>query len=392
MYACAMGLSKAFDLVEWPSLFILLMNKGVSPIFLRVLMFIYRNQVCDVLWNSSYSERFSVSNGVRQGAVSSPLLFSIYIDGLISLLRKSGLGCQIDSFYYGVLGYADDLLLLSASRSGLQSMVNICARFAKERKLEFSTHVNPAKSKTKCVVFTRLKNMRTDLAPIILNGDPLPWVDSVKHLGNILQSDNSMRSDCLSKRGKFIGKVNSLLQEFSFVDSHVLVRILEIYVTTFYGSCLWDLYSPEVNKIYSSWNVTVRNVFNLPWTTHRYFIEYVSSTRHPKSLLCSRLIKFWDSLRECKKGSVRYLFNLVYNDRRTLTGKSVSRIAEDCQVERARLDFRHTKEIKYFPPPPGEVWRLPFLQELLDIRKGRAFVLGVSHEEIEDLINDICKN
>ena len=68
-------------------------------------MFIYRYQLCDVKWNDSNSERFG-------GAVSSPLLFSVYIYGLVSLLRKSGFGCQIDLHYYGVLGYADDLLLL----------------------------------------------------------------------------------------------------------------------------------------------------------------------------------------------------------------------------------------------------------------------------------------
>ena len=93
-----------------------------------------------------------------------------------------------------------------------------------------------------------------------------------------------------------------------------------------------------------------------------------------------------------KKGSVRFLFNLVYNDKRTLTGKSVSRIAEDCQVERASLNLRHTLNLKYYPPPQGEMWRLPFLQELLDIRKGNAYVAGVRIEEIEDLINDICVN
>ena len=149
VYSCAMDLSKAFDLVEWARLFKLLLRKGVAPIFIRILFFIYSNQACDVSWNSSYSDRFSVSNGVRQGAVSSPLLFSIYIDGLLSLLRRSGLGCRIDSFFYGVLGYADDLLLLSASRSGLQAMVRICETFAKEMKLKFSTNVDPVKSKTK---------------------------------------------------------------------------------------------------------------------------------------------------------------------------------------------------------------------------------------------------
>ena len=77
----------------------------------------------------------------------------VYIDDLIKLLRKSGLGCRIDNFFYGVLGYADDLLLLSASRTGLQAMVAICEKFAKSRRLKFSTDDNPAKSKTKAIVF-----------------------------------------------------------------------------------------------------------------------------------------------------------------------------------------------------------------------------------------------
>merc|ERR1711954_550505 len=91
--------------------------------------------------------------------------------------------------------------------------------------------------------------MRHEIAPIMLNGNPLPWVENVKHLGNILQSDNSMKSDCLMKRAQFIGKVNSLLQEFNYVDTNVMVRILEIYVTSFYGSCLWDLYSAVVTRM-----------------------------------------------------------------------------------------------------------------------------------------------
>ena len=54
VYACAMDLSKAFDLVEWISMFKLLQEKGVSPIFVRILLFIYKNQTCDVKWNTSY--------------------------------------------------------------------------------------------------------------------------------------------------------------------------------------------------------------------------------------------------------------------------------------------------------------------------------------------------
>ena len=115
-----------------------------------------------------------MTNGVRQGAVSSPVFFCVYIDGIITLLRNSGLGCKIDLSYYGVLGYADYLLLLSASCTGLQAMVKICEKFAKKMNLKFSTNSNPDKSKTKCLVFSKVKNLKDNLEPITLNGNPLP--------------------------------------------------------------------------------------------------------------------------------------------------------------------------------------------------------------------------
>ena len=87
VYTCAMDLSKAFDLVEWQTLFKILVANSVSPVFLKILLFIYKNQTCDVRWNSTYFYRFKVSNGVCQGAIASPLLFSIYIN-LDSPLEK----------------------------------------------------------------------------------------------------------------------------------------------------------------------------------------------------------------------------------------------------------------------------------------------------------------
>ena len=392
VYGCAMDLSKAFDLVEWVSLFHTLIKKGVSPIFLRILMYIYRNQTCEVKWNSKYSHKFSVKNGVRQGAISSPILFSIYIDDLIKQLRVLGLGCRFDGHFYGVLGYADDLLLLSASRSGLQAMVSICEKFASARKLKFSTNVNPIKSKTKCVIFDKSKKAKENIAPILLDGNPLPWVEEVKHLGNILEANNSMTRDCLIKRGRFIGKVNSLMQEFNFVQPSVMMKILNIYCSSFYGSNLWNLNSPEVTKIFSSWNVAVRNVFSLPRDTHRYLIETVSESCHPKVMFYNRYLKFFDGLMGCKKSCVRYLALLVRDDRRTLAGRTISAIAKDSGSDRATLQKKDLINLKYWKIPSEEMWRSPLLLELLDIRAGQAIVPEANIEEIEELIKFVCSS
>ena len=171
VFGALLDCSKAFDMVEWVTLFQDLVKKKVSFVFLRVLLFIYQEQSCDVIWNGRFSYRFGVKNGVRQGAVSSPILFGIYIDKLIKLLRQSDIGCRIGSFYYGVMVYADDIILLCPSRLGLQAMINICEKFAGNNNLKFSTNIDPKKSKSKCIHFSKQK---IELARILLNGDPLP--------------------------------------------------------------------------------------------------------------------------------------------------------------------------------------------------------------------------
>ena len=56
---------------------------------------------------------FSLNNGVKQGGVLSPILFSIYIDSLLQKLKDSGLGCHVGRTFAGAFDYADDLALIS---------------------------------------------------------------------------------------------------------------------------------------------------------------------------------------------------------------------------------------------------------------------------------------
>ena len=382
-------------MVEWSKLFHTLLDRKIDCMFLRLMLYIYANQQCNVHWNGSVSEEFSVSNGVRQGAVSSALLFAVYIDDIIQILKRSKLGCTIDGIYFGVLIYADDILLLSASRMGLQSMVTICEKFASDRNLTFGTNPNPSKSKSKCIAFSKKASCRQNLAPIILNGSPLPWVEKVNHLGCTLECDNSMRADIALKRAKFIGKVNPLLQEFHFASKNVIIKLLNTYTLSFYGSPLWDLLSADSDRIYRSWNVTVRNVFSVDRETHRYLIEPLSECLHPKTILLSRTIGFYQAQLKSPNFCVRYLMRIAEQDQRTVIGQTLSYVMRECNLSGSEYSILSPQLVKdnhsYRPIPESEVWRPSLIKDLIETRD----TLGVnqaelSAEEIAETLRYLC--
>ena len=53
-----------------------------------------------------------------------------YIDGLISELLASSVGCFMGSVYAGIFMFADDLKLLAPSVQALNIMLNICMSYA----------------------------------------------------------------------------------------------------------------------------------------------------------------------------------------------------------------------------------------------------------------------
>ena len=395
VYGAAMDMSKAFDMVEWGELFKTLMDRKVDHIFLRLILFIYSNQQCDVRWCGKFSTRFTVRNGVRQGGVSSGIFFAVYIDKLLTILKESGHGCHINGMFFGAMIFADDIFLLSASRNGLQVMVDICQDFVTSRNLKFGTNIDPDKSKTKCIVFAKRMKPNFKPANIMLNGDRLPWVKQVKHLGHTLQSDNSMRTDVAQKRGAYIGKINSLLQEFHSVTPEVFLKLMNTYALSIYGSNTWDICSADCERLYASFNVTIRNVLKIDRQTHRYLIEPLSGCTHLKTLISSRYSTFYRSLINSKKMSVRFLARLAESDQRTVMGRTLSSLLSICNLKNEELPQLNAGVIKknmvFSRPPPEDEWRIPLGQELLQLRDiGNLDLPGFTFEEQEEILKHIC--
>ena len=102
------------------------------------------------------STKCEISNGVKQGGCLSLSLFSVYLNNLITNLKKSNIGCRYGNVYIGVYGYADDLSLLCPSFSGLKEMLNICERYANDKKITFNSskkyYYTLARKMTHCIL------------------------------------------------------------------------------------------------------------------------------------------------------------------------------------------------------------------------------------------------
>ena len=397
VFVCLLDFSKAFDKINFNELFRKLLDRKVPFILLKLFLFIYKHQRCYVKWNSKKSGSFSVQNGVRQGAILSPCLFCVYLDQLLKSLRKSGLGCNIGGIYLGALGYADDIILMSPSRESLQLMLMICQEFADKHSMLFSTNPNPNLSKTKCMIFSR--KMKQTIPKVKLNGESLPWVDSAKHLGNNLtvklQSNPigmDTSSDLLQKRAIFYQKVHELKQAFSFYDPSMICELIKIFGMSFYGSPLWTLNSEEHLKLNRSWNTTVKIVFDLPFQTHKRFVESLCDVPHLQSILHGRYIGFVENLKKSQKPEMKLLFNMCENNQHSNTGQNLNFLKSTYSLNSLEelIQNKHSiKKIRVNPLEEGEDWKPNMIKEICLAKKG--FIdIGLEDEILEDLLNSIC--
>jgi hypothetical protein len=96
-FLCFLDLSKAYDLTWREGVWDRLLSVGMHGKIWRVIVDMYRSVRSRVVVNGQPSDEFISNVGVRQGSVLSPLLFSVFLSGVIDEWRAKGLGVRIAS-------------------------------------------------------------------------------------------------------------------------------------------------------------------------------------------------------------------------------------------------------------------------------------------------------
>ena len=385
VYLCLLDLTKAFDRVKLSTLFRLL-SERVPQILIRFIIFSYCHQQCSILWGNRRSDDFEIQNGVRQGSVASPSYFNLYIDEIFQLMKDSGLGCRIHNQYYGLIGYADDLALLAPSREALQRMVCICEQFFSSRGINISTDPNPQKSKTVCLSF----GLNFTPVPLVLYGRNIPFVHQHEHLGHLISDDELFVQDQTNKINSFTGKYHNLQQRVGFQDPVVMMTLVNTYLLSFYGSNLWDLSSEDSERINTSFNKLVRQLFLVPLNTHNYIVEHLCGGTHIRTKLITRFKNFYRQLQNSGKEEVLHLVKIQERDQRSIFGRNVAYTKRLCHS--SSMDNADTRSHVVYEVPHNCAWKLSVLTELIQFQRGTVDLPNLSHDEATELINILCSD
>ena len=174
---------------------------GVNGQLLRAIKSFYcRPEVC-VRVNGKQSKPFYVGVGLRQGCVLSPLLFIVYMNWIDKCSQADECvttgNCKIRR-----LLFADDLVLLSSTESGLQRALNSFADACNTAGMKINT------AKTEVLHLSR----NPDQCLLQVNGATLKHVEKFKYLGVAFTSDGRQDEELDTR----IGKASAVLRALHY--------------------------------------------------------------------------------------------------------------------------------------------------------------------------------
>jgi hypothetical protein len=376
-YVAMIDASKAFDRVQHDKLFEVLVKRKVPAIIIRILLDSYSRQQLRAKWNSCFSDSFTTLNGIKQGSITSPVLFTLYVDILLLQLEQSGYGCKIGGHYYGALSYADDLTLICPSLYGLQQMLKICETFG----LQYGVKYNPSKS-----MVMNITKHRQQLADVYLAGHSLTWVSVVKHLGNYVRSDLRESTEIAHKQGDLIGRINAMCGTFYKASDSVKREIFNSQCSHLYGCETWNMALPEVDRFRKTWNHGVRKVFGLPYQTHTRYLQYFVRRPYVTCQVYRRFYKLFVTMVQSKNSRVAYIAKFMLHD-------SLSIICRNLQVICHRYGLNYYDRIQsHFNVDKFVILCIDDERTVAQINElrtiGRDFILNC--DDLNFILNYLC--
>ena len=303
---CTIDISKAFDKVNHYILLSKLMKRGLPKSLIELLHMWFGKSTFVVKWLGQYSSKFAVLCGVRQGGVLSPILFAIYVDELLHALHSSGLGCHLNGITFNSLMYADDLILMSASLSDLQSLINLCV----ERLAAVLLTVNYKK----CYSVRIGKRFTSYCEPLTIGHVQITFVDEIRYLGVFIKSSHTLKFNLEHGKKKFYGCLNEIFRKVGNKELVVISLCNSFCIPMLlYGVDVMNLTKTEKQRLSSPFDRMFSRLFKTFDKNVIRYCQYYTSHLPLSYTIDLRRCRFLFKLRTCNNDLMRLLYNTANN-------------------------------------------------------------------------------
>ena len=212
-------LEKAYDTTWRYGIIKQLQKMGIKGKMIRFIYSFLSDRYIKVRVGNTLSSPFRLDEGVPQGSVLSVTCFAVAINGVMDVITNPVQA----SLFVDDLGIYCTAYDAQSACSYLQKAINSICEWAKSNGFKFSP------SKTVAVRFTRSR--RQEVVPHLkLDGSILPYADSVKFLGMILDSKLtwSKHIDDLKAKVKTSLSLLKVISGFSWgADKRTLLRLYD---------------------------------------------------------------------------------------------------------------------------------------------------------------------
>ena len=208
-----------------------------------------------------------------------------------------------------------------------------------------------------------------------------------------------MEHDATIARARFIDQNVEVRQSFSFASPVKVVRALQVYCTSYYGSMLWDLQSEAAKKFCNAWTTGIKLAWDCPRAARTYLVQQVLAcgSTSARTDIMSRYCRFFRGLQGSPSMEVSSLAYLLARDVRSTTGRNLRHIRDrsgkDPWVDSPESIRTALQEAETVDIPAIDRWRVDYLGVLLEQRMEWHYMgMKEEQERVQGLIDSLCIN
>ena len=303
LYCAFIDFRKAFDMVYRNGIWFKLLNSGVSSKMVNMLQSIYKSVKSCVKVNGHLTDYFESYMGVKQGEPLSPLMFILFLNDISSAINDNHIdSLSLDEIQIFMLLFADDTVIFSYSKEGLQILLNNLHDYC----TEWGISVNIDKT----VVMVFKSGNRPTSVDLFYGNDILKNVSSFTYLGVTLTANGKFyqtQKALATQANKALFSLNSLFEKVSLnvTEKLKLFDTMILPVLT-YGSEVWGFHAaPDIERVHLKFMKRILGV--RPQTTN--VAIYGELGRVPLNVIRKkRILKYWFKIIKSEGSLINKLF------------------------------------------------------------------------------------